>query len=70
MVSRDKGGSGTDIFTRRLADALRRHGIAAEVTYFHTRYEFAPFLLRSGPPPLPSKAQRNPSTTPAIGFRP
>ncbi len=46
-----KGGSGTDIFTRRLADALRRHGIAAEVTYFPTRYEFAPFLLRSIPPP-------------------
>ena len=46
-----RGGSGTDVFTRRLADALQRRGIATEITWFSTHYQFAPFLLRSVPPP-------------------
>ncbi len=46
-----KGASGTDVFTRRQADALQRRGIRAEVTCFPAYYEFAPFLLRSVPAP-------------------
>jgi len=46
-----KGGSGTDVFTRRLADALQRRGIATEITWFSTYYQLAPFLLRHVPPP-------------------
>jgi len=46
-----KGTSGTDVFTRRLADALRRRGIATEVTWFSTYYQFAPFLLSRVSPP-------------------
>jgi len=41
-----EGGSGTDVFTRRLANALERRGIAVEVTWFHRYYQFAPLLLR------------------------
>ena len=46
-----RGGSGTDVFTRRTADALRRRGIRIEVAWFPARYEFAPYLLRSVAPP-------------------
>lgn len=46
-----RGDSGTDVFTRRLSDALERRGIATEITWFPTQYQFAPFLLRSVPPP-------------------
>jgi glycosyltransferase involved in cell wall biosynthesis len=46
-----RAGSGTDVFTRRLAEALGRYGVSAEITWFPKRYEFAPFLLRSFPPP-------------------
>lgn len=45
-----RGGSGTDIFTRRLAEALQRRGIGSEVTWFPIHFQFAPFLLRSVPP--------------------
>lgn len=45
------GRSGTDTWTRRLADALQRRGIATEVTWFSTHHQFAPFLLRKIPPP-------------------
>ena len=41
-----EGGSGTDVFTRRLANAPERRGIAVEVTWFHRYYQFAPLLLR------------------------
>jgi glycosyltransferase involved in cell wall biosynthesis len=44
-------GSGTDVFTERLADALTRHGILTEITWFSSKFEFAPFLLRSVQPP-------------------
>ena len=46
-----QGGSGTDVYTRRLADALGRHGITTEVTWFSAQYQFAPFLLRGISPP-------------------
>ena len=42
-----KGTSGTDVITRRQADALQRRGISTEMTCFPGPYEFAPFLLRS-----------------------
>lgn len=44
-------GSGVDIFTERLAEALGRQGITAHITWFSLRYEACPFLLRSIPPP-------------------
>ena len=43
--------SGSDVFTLRLANALRQRGIEAEITWFDRRYEFAPSLLRHVPPP-------------------
>ncbi len=46
-----KGASGTDVFTRRQADALQRRGISTEMTCFPAHYEFAPFFLRSIPAP-------------------
>lgn len=46
-----QGGSGTDVFTRRQAYALKRRGLATEITWFSTYYQFAPFLLRYVPPP-------------------
>lgn len=46
-----RGDSGADVFTRRLADALRRRGIATEITGFLALYQFAPFFLRYVPPP-------------------
>lgn len=46
-----RGGSGTDVFTRRMIDALRRRGITAETSWFPTRYQLAPYLLRHVSPP-------------------
>ena len=46
-----KGGSGADVFTRRLAMALPRHGIIVEIGWFPTYFQFAPFLLSSLSPP-------------------
>lgn len=46
-----RGGSGTDVFTRRLAEALRRRGIASDVTWFSSHFQLAPFLLRHVSPP-------------------
>ena len=46
-----RGGSGTDVFTRRLSDALRRRGIASEITWFSGHFQLAPFLLRYVAPP-------------------
>lgn len=45
------GGSGTDVFTRRLANALARRNIATELTWFPRHYEFFPRLLRGVSPP-------------------
>jgi glycosyltransferase involved in cell wall biosynthesis len=46
-----QGGSGADIFATRLASALKRYGLTAEITWFPTNFQFAPFLLASTPPP-------------------
>ena len=44
-------GSGADVYTRRLADALTSRGINASITWFPHYYEFFPHLLRNVPPP-------------------
>ncbi len=41
-----RSGAGADVFTLRLAQALQRRGIQAEITWFSRWYEFVPFLLR------------------------
>jgi alpha-maltose-1-phosphate synthase len=46
-----RGESGSDVYTLRLAEALQRRGIEAEITWFHTYYQFAPFLLKAMPEP-------------------
>lgn len=46
-----RGNSGTDVFTRRMVDALQRYGILAEITWFPSCYELAPFLLKGARPP-------------------
>jgi len=44
--------SGTDFFTIRLAEGLRRHGIDVVVSWFPHAYELAPYLLSHISPPL------------------
>jgi len=46
-----RGGSGTDVFTRRLASALEKRGIRTQVSWFPACFEFAPYLLRYVTPP-------------------
>ena len=46
-----QGGSGADVFTLRLCEAIRREGLAAEISWFPNFYEGCPFLLRRVPPP-------------------
>ena len=46
-----RGNSGADVYTRRLAEALQHRGVATEITWFSTYYQFAPFLLRHAPTP-------------------
>jgi glycosyltransferase involved in cell wall biosynthesis len=46
------GGSGVDVHTRRLALSLARHGVGADISWFSTYYQFAPwFLALVSPPP-------------------
>ncbi len=45
-------GSGTDIFTQRLAAALTRRGMEVVVTWFSRFTELAPDLLRFAKPPI------------------
>jgi alpha-maltose-1-phosphate synthase len=45
------GGSGADVFTLRLCEAIRRKGLDAEISWFPNFYEFFPFLLRRVSPP-------------------
>lgn len=47
-----RAGSGTDVFTRRLADALVRRGLDARISWFAHHYEFAPFLLGRAAAPV------------------
>lgn len=47
-----KVGTGTDVFTTRLADALRTRGVDAEITWFPGWMEVFPGLMRRHRPPL------------------
>jgi glycosyltransferase involved in cell wall biosynthesis len=44
-------GTGTDVFTQRLADALASHGTTTQISWFPPKFELTPFLLRLVPPP-------------------
>ena len=44
-------GSGSDVYIRRLVDALTRRSINASITWFPHYYEFFPHLLRNVQPP-------------------
>lgn len=44
-------GTGTDVFTQRLADALARHDITTHISWFPPQFEFMPSLLRLVRPP-------------------
>lgn len=46
-----QAGSGADVYTRRLAAALERHGIATQITWFPLSHELLPALLRRAQPP-------------------
>jgi glycosyltransferase involved in cell wall biosynthesis len=46
-----QAGSGTDVFTRRLAAALERHGLLAQITWFPLSHELLPSLLQRAKPP-------------------
>jgi glycosyltransferase involved in cell wall biosynthesis len=41
-----RASSGADVYTTRLADALRKRNIGAEIRWYSRWFEFAPFLLR------------------------
>ncbi|GAO37042.1 glycosyl transferase family 1 [Sulfuricella sp. T08] len=47
-----RAGSGTDVYTRRLAASLERHGIMAQITWFPLSHELLPALLQRTQPPL------------------
>lgn len=44
-------GSGTEVFTERLADGLRMRGLRAEITWLPHRAEFAPWSISVPQPP-------------------
>jgi glycosyltransferase involved in cell wall biosynthesis len=46
-----RAGSGADVFTERLADALNNHGIRAEITWLPHRTEYAPWSVPVPKPP-------------------
>lgn len=46
-----RGGSGTDVFTRRLAAAMEKNGYKTQITWFDSKYEYFPALLRNVAPP-------------------
>lgn len=47
-----RAGSGTDVYTRRLAESLERRGITAQITWFPLSHELLPVLLqRTQQPP-------------------
>jgi glycosyltransferase involved in cell wall biosynthesis len=46
-----RSGTGTDVFTLRLHQALTRMGVDAEITWFPLAAELAPSLLRKRQPP-------------------
>ncbi|MEJ2631638.1 MAG: glycosyltransferase family 4 protein [Acidihalobacter sp.] len=46
-----RAGSGTDVFTERLAEGLRRRGIRAEISWLPHRAEYAPWTVAKPQPP-------------------
>lgn len=44
-------GSGTDVFTERLVDGLRKRGLRAEITWLPLRAEYAPWTVSVPKPP-------------------
>lgn len=46
-----RAGSGTDVFTERLVEGLRRRGIRAEITWLPLRAECAPWSVAVPKPP-------------------
>jgi len=46
-----RAGSGADVFTQRLADALNQHGIRTEITWLPHRAEYAPWSVTVPSPP-------------------
>jgi glycosyltransferase involved in cell wall biosynthesis len=46
-----QAGTGSDVFTIRLSEALRKRGIETEITWFNKYYELAPFFLKGKNPP-------------------
>ncbi|MBC7360545.1 MAG: glycosyltransferase family 4 protein [Desulfacinum sp.] len=46
-----RAGSGTDVFTERLVEGLRRRGIRAEITWLPLRAEYAPWTVPVPKPP-------------------
>lgn len=46
-----RASSGTDVFTERLADGLRRHGLRSEITWLPLRAEYAPWSVQIPRPP-------------------
>ncbi len=41
-----QGGSGSDVYTLRLANCLQSIGLETAISWFDRRYQFAPFLLQ------------------------
>lgn len=46
-----RAGTGTDVFTERLVDALRDRGVRAEITWLPSRTEYVPLTVRALEPP-------------------
>ena len=46
-----RAGSGSDVFTQRLADALNAQGVRAEITWLPHRAEYAPWSVPAPKPP-------------------
>lgn len=46
-----KTSSGSDVYVQRLSTALQKRGIDVVVSWFHSGFELAPWLLRLVPPP-------------------
>lgn len=46
-----RGGSGVDVHTWRMALALERYGVGAQVSWYSTYFQFAPFALSYFSPP-------------------
>lgn len=47
-----RAGAGVDVYTQRLADGLTEAGVEVELSWFSSRNEFFPALLKSKQPPV------------------